>query len=79
MHTPDMPAGYAYILRLWQERPALSERPAVWRISLTDTRSGERRGFGDVEALLAFLRTRMGEIRTASEGDENSSPSHRER
>ncbi len=43
----------SYVLRLWQ----VSEggRP-VFRISLENTQTRERRGFTDLEALLAFLR-----------------------
>ncbi len=58
MSTPDK-TDYAYILRLWRERPATAGQGAVWRISLTDTRSGERRAFSGLEALLAFLCARV--------------------
>ncbi len=46
----------SYVLRLWQ----VSEggRPAL-RISLENTQTRERRGFTDLEALLAFLRSRI--------------------
>ncbi len=63
MNTENSLDNYAYILRLWRERPAAPEQPAVWRISLTDARNGERCGFGDPESLLAFLRERMWEER----------------
>ncbi len=59
MKTEDSLDNYAYILRLWRERPASPEQMAVWRLSLTDVRNGERRGFGDPEALLAFLHERI--------------------
>jgi hypothetical protein len=49
----------AYILRLWQERPVSSDRSAVWRFSVEDPRTGQRRGFGSLEELMAFLRTQM--------------------
>jgi hypothetical protein len=49
----------AYILRLWQERPASSQRPSVWRFSLQDTRARQRYGFGDLKELAAFLEDRM--------------------
>jgi len=48
-----------YLLRLWRERPASPERPAVWRFSLEDTRTRQRHGFGDLEALVAFLRAEL--------------------
>jgi hypothetical protein len=50
----------AYILRLWQERPASSDRPAVWRFSLEDTRARRRLGFGSLEELTAFLEEQVG-------------------
>ena len=49
-----------YLLRLWRERPALPGRPAVWRFSLEDTRTRQRRGFASLEGLTAFLRAQIG-------------------
>ena len=49
----------AYILRLWQERPVSPAHPAVWRFSVEDPRTGQRRGFGSLEGLVAYLRTQM--------------------
>ncbi len=43
----------SYLLRLWQVSEGGS--PAI-RISLENTQTRERRGFTDLEALLAFLR-----------------------
>lgn len=43
----------SYLLRLWQVE---SRGQLVWRASLEDARSGERRGFPDLEALFAYLR-----------------------
>jgi len=51
--------GRAYILRLWRERAATWERPAVWRLSLTDTCTGERRGFGCLQDLVDHLALLM--------------------
>jgi len=45
-----------YLLTIWQERPASSDHPAVWRYSLEDARTGERRGFANLEQLQAFLK-----------------------
>ncbi|HET8628209.1 MAG TPA: hypothetical protein VFL91_12350 [Thermomicrobiales bacterium] len=39
----------AYLLRLWREG-------AQWRASLLVTATGERRGFGSLERLFAFLQ-----------------------
>jgi hypothetical protein len=59
----------AYILRLWQERSASPARPAVWRFSLENTHTRQRRGFGDLEGLTAFLQKQMedGETRKAED------------
>jgi hypothetical protein len=43
----------AFLLRLWQER---SEGGWVWRASLEDPHSHERKGFADLERLSAFLK-----------------------
>jgi hypothetical protein len=55
-----------YLLRAWRERPASRRRPAVWRFSLEDTRTRQRRGFATLEAMVAFLRARV-----AEEGDQD--------
>jgi hypothetical protein len=46
-----------YLLRLWRERPASPQHPAVWRYSVEDTCTRQRHGFGRLEELTAFLRT----------------------
>jgi hypothetical protein len=43
---------HAHVLRFWREH----NRPDAWRFSLEDVRTGERRGFADLDALMAFLR-----------------------
>lgn len=43
----------SYLLRLWQIE---SQGQLVWRASLQEARTGERRGFPDLEALIAYLR-----------------------
>jgi len=60
----------AYILRLWQERPASPDRSAVWRFSVEDTRTRQRQGFGSLEKLTAYLRARMEAGEWGSRGDE---------
>lgn len=64
----------AYILRLWQERAASSARPAVWRFSLEDTHTRQRRGFGDLDGLVAFLQAQMeaGETRRNAQADKET-------
>ncbi len=48
------PDYFSYLLRFWRTGP---DRP--WRASLEDSRTGERWGFGSLEALQEFLRYRM--------------------
>jgi len=43
----------SYLLRLWR---AGSQGRWVWRASLEDPRSGERKSFADLERLFAFLK-----------------------
>ncbi len=43
----------AYMLRLWQVGRG---RALAWRASLEDPHTGERKGFSDLESLLAFLK-----------------------
>ena len=42
----------AYLLRLWRVN---TSRGAVWHASLEDSRTGERRGFANLDSLLKFL------------------------
>ena len=46
----------AYLLRLWRSG---SEEGTEWRASLEDAHTGEMRGFGTADALIAFLMERM--------------------
>jgi len=62
MSTP--PLRSAYLLTLWRERPARSGQPAVWRFSLEDVQTRERRGFADLDALTAFLKSQMANVET---------------
>ncbi|MBU0496064.1 MAG: hypothetical protein KKA73_18045 [Chloroflexi bacterium] len=52
------PRYQAYMLRFWETRGSCADCPAVWRFSLEDPHTGERRGFADLKGLLAFLQTR---------------------
>jgi len=47
----------AYMLRLWQ---AKGEGEPLWRASLEDVRTGERRGFASLEELFAYLKDETG-------------------
>jgi hypothetical protein len=46
----------AYLLRLWR---AGSADRLSWRASLELPRTGERRGFGDLASLFAFLEAQL--------------------
>ena len=50
--TDDKRAYQAYLLRLWRVNTGCA---MVWHASLEDSRTGERKGFADLHALLAFL------------------------
>jgi hypothetical protein len=61
---------HAYLLRLWQA----SEGEAVmWRALLEDPRTGERRGFADLDSLFAFL---LATCREGPSGDEAIPTTH---
>ena len=47
----------SYLLRLWQ---ASSAGKPVWRASLANIHTGERRGFADLASLVAFLEAQTG-------------------
>jgi hypothetical protein len=51
--TTQEPRYLAYLLRLWQVR---DNDELLWRASLEDPHTGERRGFASLEMLVAFLR-----------------------
>ena len=58
----------SYLLRLWQVE---SKGRLVWRASLEDARTGERRGFASIDALLGFLREQTDVVTDLLE-DENA-------
>ena len=66
MSEDDEPADYyTYLLRLWRvedtpDSTAGDTARTLWRVSLESARTGERQGFGDMEALFAYLRERTG-------------------
>jgi hypothetical protein len=41
---------------MWQERSRDMEVPVVWRFRMEDPHTGQRRGFGDLEALMDALQ-----------------------
>jgi hypothetical protein len=54
------PRQGVYILRFWETRSFPPDAPVTWRFSAQDPRTGERRGFADLDGLMAFLAARTG-------------------
>lgn len=48
------PRRHSFILSLWPQADASPDQPA-WRISLEDAQTAQRRGFGNLAELAAFL------------------------
>ena len=55
----DPPRYRAFLLTLWEERGRDRESPQVWRFRLEDPRTGQRRGFASLEALVEALKQEM--------------------
>ena len=64
--TTQEPRYLAYMLRLWQ---VCDNEDMVWRASLEDPHSGERRGFASLEMLVAFLQE---QTRTPTQSQEQA-------
>lgn len=60
------PDYLSYLLRLWRVDGDDAAQPtanqAVWRASLENPHTGERKGFASLEALFDFLREQAEEI-----------------
>lgn len=51
---------YAYLLRCWREKPqAHLAHQSVWRFSLQDARTRQRRSFASLDELIAFLENNL--------------------
>jgi hypothetical protein len=80
----DRPPRYrSYLLTVWEERNVDPSLPAVWRFSLEDARTGQRRGFAGLEMLVAALeqetaedRTKEGRPEARPAGQTNHPPGH---
>lgn len=59
--TSSPPNYHSYLLRCWQERDQIAGDEGVWRFSLEDSRSGQRRGFADLDLLVQYLRRALQE------------------
>jgi hypothetical protein len=56
-----LPPRYrSYLLRFWETRGLTLGAPVQWRFSLEDPRTGEKHGFADLAALVAFLQEQTG-------------------
>ena len=63
------PIRIVHLLTLWRERSAHADQPALWRFSLEDARTRQRRGFADLETLVAFLKAQMADAGTTTTDD----------
>jgi hypothetical protein len=70
LSSPNLPRYRAYLLRLWQEQTASSERAAIWHLSLEDPKTSQRRGFDGLESLLMFLCAEIGETYDQSRSED---------
>jgi len=70
MSVFDEPPCYrSYLLTLWEERGRDADMPVVWRFSLADPRTGQRRAFATLGALIAALEREMaGAVASGREG-----------
>jgi hypothetical protein len=60
MFVHDGPPRYgAYLLRYWEVRSDRPGRPSSWQFSLEEAGTGERHGFRDLEALVAYLEREL--------------------
>ena len=59
--NPQPPRYHIYLLTLWEERNEDPNSPTMWRFRLEDPRTGRRRGFANVEALVEALKREVNE------------------
>jgi len=58
------PRYRSYIVRCWQEHTVHAEQgTTVWRFSLQDPRTNQRRGFATLEALMVSLQEELADDR----------------
>jgi len=62
------PRYRSYLLTWWEERTRDPNLPAVRRFSLEDPRTGQRRGFADLAALVAALEDEIAGAEAAERG-----------
>jgi hypothetical protein len=62
------PRYRTYLLTIWEERRRDPAYPTVWCFRLEDPHTGEQRGFGNFEELMAFLRGALDSAETYPSG-----------
>lgn len=65
MTKTNQTAYVAYLLRLWRDRGLRRNR---WRASLENAETHDVRGFGNLEAVMAYLEEVMAEDENAAQG-----------
>jgi hypothetical protein len=73
----EQPEYLSYLLRLWRVN---GEGRTVWRASLENPHTGERRGFAHLADLFTYLEKETGHLargRTASNADEKGGNAHK--
>jgi hypothetical protein len=68
------PRQGVYILRFWETRSLPPDAPVTWRFSAQDPRTGERRGFADLDGLMSFLAAQTRGQAGAGRGSAFSGP-----
>ena len=57
MTSFNKPPRYrSFLITMWQERSQATDVPVVWRFRMEDPHTGQRRGFADMDALVAALQ-----------------------
>lgn len=65
----DKPPHYrSYLLTVWEERSSNPNASPTWRFSLEDARTGQRRGYAGLEALVAALEQELAGYRAEGQG-----------
>jgi hypothetical protein len=62
-----------YLLRIWEEHPAHSEKRML-RFILQEVHTGQRAGFGNFDALIAYLRAHL-DLDNEETGPQPTTPS----
>lgn len=71
MNPFSLPTNYRiFLLTVWRD-DGVPHGEGVLRFSVHDPRSGQRRGFSEMESLLAFLEARLDASDVVDFGDSN--------